>query len=57
MEERDMEEEEKEREGEGWRIGIKVFFFGISCCYLCLLYRESFFPIFLKISVLKNFVC
>jgi hypothetical protein len=27
MEERDMEEEGKEREGEEWKIGIKVFFF------------------------------
>jgi hypothetical protein len=56
MEERDMEEEEKER-GEGWRIGIKVFFSEFLVVILCLLYRESFFPIFLKISVLKNFVC
>jgi hypothetical protein len=34
--ERDMEEEGKNREGKGWRIGIKMFvnFFGIAI--LCL---------------------
>jgi hypothetical protein len=29
MDERDMEEEGKDREGEGWRIGIKRLFSGI----------------------------
>jgi hypothetical protein len=34
MDERDMEEEEKNREGKGWGIAIKNFFFGIGI--LCL---------------------
>jgi hypothetical protein len=30
MDERDREEEGKDREGEGWKIGIKWVFFGMS---------------------------
>jgi hypothetical protein len=44
MDERDIEEEENYREGKGWGIAIKMYFFGIGILCLKKCNQESESP-------------